>query len=55
MDHMASVSLSVGQFVCVGLWLLGDGDVMEIKGCGWVRFKPIYCRSVHSSRSRGKP
>lgn len=55
MDHMASVSLSVGQSVCVGLWLLGDGDVMEIKGCGWVRFKPIYCRSVHSSRSRGKP
>lgn len=41
--------------VCVDLWLLGDGDEMEIKGCGWVRFKPIYCRSVHSSSSRGKP
>lgn len=28
--------------------------MMEIKGCGWVRFKPIYCRSVHNGRSRGK-
>lgn len=41
--------------VCVGLWLLGDGDAMKIKGWGWVRFKPIYCRSVDNSRSRGKP
>lgn len=32
----------------------GDEDVIEIKDCGWVRFKPIYYRSIHSSRSRGK-
>ena len=53
MDHMASVCRSVR--VCWSVPQGGDGDVMEIKDFDWERFKPIYCGSLHNSRSRGKP
>lgn len=46
---------SIGQFNVRWSVAFRDGDEMEIKGCWLERFKPIYCGSVHISRSRGKP